>query len=80
MALVLLLKAKLGITDQETAIRLISLQRRDGSWPPNQMFRVPRPHQTLPELSGEEEIVPDQRGIFSTSAAIVALARQGALF
>jgi hypothetical protein len=80
MALLLLLKAKLKIADQETAVRLISLQQQDGSWPPSQMFRVPRPHQLLEELTGAEEIVPDLRGIFSTSAAIVALARQGVLF
>lgn len=80
MSLLLLLKTKLRITDQETAIKLSSLQRLDGSWSPSQMFRVPRPHQLLPELTGAEEIVPDQQGIFSTSAAIVALARQGALF
>lgn len=74
-ALVLLLKTKLGIYDPASTERLISLQAEDGSMPISYLFQIPRPHQTLDDLTGNEEKVGDD-GIFSLCATIVAVERQ----
>jgi len=76
IALALLLKSKLGICDIDLVKRLILLQEDDGSLPPSGVFRIPRPNQLLEELIGDEEVVEDKKGIFSTCAAIVAVFRQ----
>lgn len=79
ISLHLLLDAKNKIPDQIGVEKLCCLQQDNGSFPPSRQFQIPRPHQLLDELTGKEEIVEDRQGIFSTSAAIVALSRQGAL-
>ncbi len=79
IALALLLKSKLGIYDFDLIQRLMILQREDGALPSSKMFRIPRPQQFSNELFGNEEIVEDKRGVFSTCATIVAISRQLAL-
>ena len=79
LSLVLLLKAKLRMPDQTLLAGLARLQLADGSFPSSSLFRIPRPQQLLENLTGDEEIVRDERRIFSTAAAIVAIARQEAL-
>lgn len=80
IGLVLLLKAKLGMIDEELFAKLIKLRLDDGSFPASQQFRIPRPHQTLDDIFGGEEVVEDKTRIFSTAAAIIAISRQKALF
>jgi hypothetical protein len=79
VALVLLLKAKLGKTDNELTTKLIRLQLDDGSFPVSRQFRIPRPNQSLDDITGKEEIVEDHTKIFSTAAAVVAIYRQETL-
>jgi len=79
IALVLLLKARLGMTDSELTARLVRLQLCDGSFPPSHQFRIPRPHQLLDDVGKDAEVVEDQTRIFSTAAAVVAISRQEAL-
>lgn len=79
IGLVLLLKARLGMTDNELTARLIELQLDDGSFPISHQFRIPRPNQFLDDITGQEEIIEDRVRIFSTAAAVVAISRQGAL-
>jgi len=79
ISLCLLLKAKLGVLDQLLLKSLKNLQLTDGSFPASQQFRIPRPHQTLDDLTGREEVVEDNKRIFTTAAAVVAIARQEAL-
>lgn len=71
ISLALLLKAKREISDQGLIKELAHLQYEDGSFPPSRVFRIPRPHQFLDGITGEEEVVEDKQGIFSTCAAIV---------
>lgn len=75
LALALLIKSKLGIYDPALTERLVSLQHTDGSMPVSQLFRIPRPHQMLDDLKGDEETVSDG-GIFSLCATLVAVERQ----
>jgi hypothetical protein len=75
LALALLLKSKLGIYDPLLIQRLISLQHADGSMPTSYLFQIPRPHQMLDDLDGNEETVGDG-GIFSLCATLVAVERQ----
>lgn len=79
IGLVLLLKARLGLSDYRLTANLIRLQLDDGSFPASHQFRIPRPQQTLDNITGEEEIVEDKARTFSTAAAIVAISRQEAL-
>lgn len=79
VALALLLKAKLGMTDNELLAKLIGLQLGDGSFPVSHQFRIPRPDQSLDDIMGQEEVVEDRTRVFSTAAAVVAIARQEAL-
>ena len=76
MALNLLLKSKLGMTDRTLIHKLLATQQNNGSFPPSRQFRIPRSHQQLSAINGSEEKVKDAHGIFSTSATIVALSRQ----
>jgi len=79
IGLVLLLKARLGITDKVLTIRLMMLQLNDGSFPSSHQFRIPRPHQFLDEITEQTEVAEDRTKIFSTAAAAVAISRQEAL-
>ncbi len=79
ISLCLLLKAKQGLADPERLSLLESFQLADGSFPVSRLFRLPRPEQTLADITGQEEIVVDRTRIFSTSAAVIAIARQQAL-
>lgn len=76
IALILLLKSKLGKYTPVLVERLISLQCDDGSFPSSRQLRIPHPHQTIDDIVGDERIVEDDQGIFSTCAAIVAVERQ----
>jgi len=75
-SLILLLSSKLGIYNPKLIEVLISMQHRDGSMPASFQFRIPRPHQTIRDICGDEEVVSDGQGIFSTCATIVAIERQ----
>ncbi|MFA5022539.1 MAG: hypothetical protein WC508_05695 [Patescibacteria group bacterium] len=79
ISLALILKAKLKMTDRNLLARLLRLQLDDGSFPSSQMFRVPRPHQLLGDITEETKIMPDRRRVLSTAAATVAISRQEAL-
>lgn len=79
MGLALLLKARLGRADSRLMASLSELQLADGSFPPSHQFRIPRPNQFLDDVTEETETVEDSTGIFSTAAAVVAIARQVAL-
>ncbi len=76
IALDLLTKANGNRRSDFMTRTLIQLQSSGGSFIPNRQFRIPRPDKLLEELTGEEEIVLDQRGTLSTCAAIIALNRQ----
>jgi len=79
IALVLLLKARLKMTDSELVARLTKLQLDDGSFPTSHQFRIPRPNQYLDDINEAVEVVEDRTRIFSTAAAVVAISRQQAL-
>lgn len=79
IGLALLLKAKLGLTDNELTARLIKLQLDDGSFPVSHQLQIPRPNQFLNDITEQVEVVEDRTRIFSTAAAIVAISRQEAL-
>lgn len=79
IALVLLLGAKLGLTDSAMLARLTDLRLDDGSFPSSRQFRIPRPNQLLDDVTEQTEVVEDRRRVFSTAAAIVAIHRHGAL-
>lgn len=79
ISLKLLLETKFHIVDDVLSKILRSLQNKNGSFSPSKQFRIPRPYQTLNDLTGKEEVVTDQHGIFSTCAAIIALSRQNKL-
>lgn len=79
LSLCLLLKSKLVIPDQELTSKLLRMQLSDGSFSSSRQFRIPRPRQTIDDITKDEEIIEDKRRIFSTSAAIVAISRQEAL-
>jgi len=79
IGLALLLKARLGLVDRDLAARLANLQLSDGSFPASHQFRIPRPNQLLDEITEKTEKVEDQKRIFATAAAVVAIARQEAL-
>lgn len=79
LSLLLLLQAKHHQASAGHVRTLTTLQRTDGSFQPSRQFRIPRPSVTIDQLIGNEEIVEDRAGIFSTSAAVVALSRQQAL-
>lgn len=79
ISLVLLLKAKLGIADRKLMGELVAQQLCDGSFPASNQFRIPRPSQFLDDVIDEVEIVQDLNRIFSTSSALIAVSRQGAL-
>jgi hypothetical protein len=76
VALDLLTKANANRRGDSMTRTLTQLQSSGGSFIPNRQFRIPRPNKLLEELTEEEEIVLDQRGVLSTCAAIVALNRQ----
>lgn len=76
LSLHLLTQSKLGKANKTGALKLLKLQRPNGSFESTKQFRIPRPDKNLTDLTGEEEIIEDQRGILSTCAAIVALERQ----
>lgn len=78
IALYLLWCSSRQMPEQQTTSRLIKMQQKDGSFPSSRLFRIPRPHQTLNDLTGNEETIEDRARLFSTSAAIVALRRQQA--
>ncbi len=79
MGLVLLLKERLGRVDSRLTASLSELQLPDGSFPPSYQFRIPRPNLFLDDVTEETETVEDRTKIFSTAAAVVAIARQEAL-
>lgn len=79
IGLALLLKARLGVPDNALTARLSSLQLTDGSFPVSRQFRIPRPNQSLDDLTDQTEVVDDRTRIFSTAAAVVAISRQKAL-
>ncbi len=79
VSLCLLLKARLGMPDKALVSSLLQMQLADGSFPASQQFRIPRPHQTLDDITGGEEVVEDKKRVFSTAAAIVAIARHEVL-
>lgn len=54
---------------------ILKLQHEDGGW-----FRIPRPHKMSDDITGDEEIIEDKNRLFSTAAAIIALARQKKVF
>ncbi|MDB5260142.1 MAG: hypothetical protein JWN37_373 [Candidatus Nomurabacteria bacterium] len=76
ISLALLLKSKLGIYDRSLMERLLEMQLDDGSFPVSQQFRIPRPTQTLEDIDDDAEVVEDNRRVFSTSSAVVAMSRQ----
>lgn len=77
LALRLMSEAKCKISDRRLISQLLGTQLLDGSFPQSKVFRIPRV--TLDEIDSSVEIVPDIRRLMSTSAAVVALSRQGAL-
>ena len=79
MGLALLLEDRLGRIDCKLATSLSELQLSDGSFPSSHQFRIPRPNQFLNDVTEETETVEDRTRIFSTAAAVVAIARQEAL-
>jgi hypothetical protein len=79
IGLALLLKARLAMTDNELMTKLIGMQLSDGSFPPSQQFRIPRPNQSLDDITEQVEVVMDNTRMFSTAAAVVAISRQEAL-
>ncbi len=79
IALVLLLKVRLGMTDSKLVARLVRLQLDDGSFPASHQFQIPRPNQFLDDINEQVEVVEDRTRIFSTAAAVVAISRQEAL-
>lgn len=79
IGLALLLKERLGRADRKLTSSLAELQLSDGSFPPSHQFRIPRPNQFLDDITEGTETVEDRMRIFSTAAAVVAIARQGAL-
>lgn len=79
ISLVLLLKARFGLTDKELILRLIAQQFNDGSFPTSHQFRIPRPNQFLNDITAQVKVIEDHTKIFSTAAAVVAISRQKAL-
>lgn len=79
MGLALLLEERLGRADSRLTASLAELQLSDGSFPPSHQFRIPRPNQFLNDITEETETIEDRTRIFSTAAAVVAIARQEAL-
>ncbi|HWH94861.1 MAG TPA: prenyltransferase/squalene oxidase repeat-containing protein [Baekduia sp.] len=68
--------------------RLLGLQQRDGGWPSRPILRIPAPTQALPErqaewtadgLRGSGVILGDPRRVFTSAAALSALARYRAV-
>lgn len=79
MGLALLLEERLGRSDKKLTASLSELQLSDGSFPPSHQFRIPRPNQFINDVTEETETVEDRTRIFSTAAAVIAIARQEAL-
>lgn len=79
IGLALLLKERLGQTDGKLTALLSELQFADGSFPSSHQFRIPRPNQFLNDVTEETETIEDCTRIFSTAAAVIAIARQEAL-
>lgn len=79
IGLALLLRARFGVFDSKLLIKLIEMQLDDGSFPESHQFRIPRPNQFLEDVDDQVELIADQKRIFSTAAAVVAIHRQEAL-
>ncbi len=79
LSLRLLLEAKFGRPNIDMVTNLLELRLSDGSFQESHVFRIPRPHQSLSDITEQEEVVEDKKRTFATAAAIVALSRQRAL-
>jgi len=76
ISLALLLESKHGVYNPELTQKLLPLQREDGSFLPSRQFHIPHPYQTVNDIVGDEKVIEDKQGIFSTCSAIVAISRQ----